>query len=66
MRALVISELAAAAGLDVGRVKILRHQEMDKRTGRTSWGLWCEDPRKFELHQSLYDTNTTVASLCEW
>ena len=60
MRTLVINDLAEAAGLDAERVKVLRHQEPDKRAGRTSWDLWCEDREKFELHQSLYDKPGTI------
>ena len=60
MRTLVINELVAAAGLDTERVKVLRHQETDEETGRTSWDLWREDRAEFELHQSLYDRTVPI------
>ncbi len=60
MRTLVINELAEAAGLDVEKVKVLRHQETDAETGRTSWDLWHEGREKFELHQSLYNSTRPI------
>ena len=62
MRTLVINELAEAAGLDVGRMKVLRHQETDAETGRTSWDLWHEGREKFELHQSLYNSTKSIGN----
>ena len=60
MRTLVINELAEAAGLDLGKTKVLRHQETDVETGRTSWDLWHEGREKFELHQSLYNNTRSI------
>ena len=60
MRRLILNDLVETAGLDAGRVKVLRHQEANTDTGRTSWELWQDDRKQFELHQSLYDRTDPI------
>ena len=60
MQSLVLNDLIEIAGLNVDKIKALRHQETNADTGRTSWDLWQDDREQFELHQSLYDRTDPI------
>ena len=52
-----LNDLVSIAGIDPAEIRLIRHAERNPETGESSWTLWRSgDRRRFDLHQSLYNT----------
>jgi hypothetical protein len=46
------NQVLQSAGLDLGKVKLLRHQDKSSTKGRTPYNLWRDDMEAFEWYQA--------------
>lgn len=49
---LTFNDLLSKCDLSLSRVRLLRHQQLNARPGRSTYELWCNDRPAFERYQA--------------